>query len=447
METVKETGKGRIDQIEQEARQLFQLGRRYMEGDGLERDEEKAVRLYLKALSIWEDPQVDHEVGCSYCLGIGVERNPEIAKRFMRRGTHLYPETLGPLARMEIETGEMEAALYYGQLLPDKGPELDAELERARTGRAEGRMTSQACVERLRELSAAAAPGNTVRGYAVGVLGGLLDTGSLILDYKINVRLNRYVEKPDDMWKDAVFWAVLAEQLIDGNEELQVPVSPGLALSAAFLSLACSYPPEMEMLLPVRPWQKEPPELREALGRIRGGDFSPALIDVVRRYADAGSGHAAAELYFLARYVDSERDTEEVREAQLDSLPYPSRSKNCLLMAAAAQSELDPESCLELAHMLDGAHEGGPKDAPVASLLVGVYFMCTVRLYERRFAQGDLEAGYHLHRVYGSQLLGDDRKAIFWTMEGVRKGYAPSVQDAVYMEAMTQSLADRKSVV
>lgn len=52
METVKETGKGRIDQIEQEARQLFQLGRRYMEGDGLERDEEKAVRLYLKALSI-----------------------------------------------------------------------------------------------------------------------------------------------------------------------------------------------------------------------------------------------------------------------------------------------------------------------------------------------------------------------------------------------------------
>ena len=435
-----EVSKNPYKKNEQEAQRLFQQGLRHMTGDGVERSEEKAVLLYHKALVLCEDAQIDHEIGNSYCLGIGVNRDPEMAKQFIRRGTLLYPETLETLIRLEIETKEMEAALYYGQFLSGQDPDLSAELRQVRTGGAEGRKSSRQCVEQLRKYSLYAA-GDSIYHYAVNLLETLLDTGSSILDYKINQHLNCYAEDPMLMRKDAVFWAVMAEQFTDGNVELQVSVSMERGLSAALLSLACSYHPEGKMPLPEQPWQQTAPELQDAIRKIRGGSFSRENLNILRRYADAGSYHAASELQFLVRYVDSEREAGDERLSQLREAHYPPMSKNCLLMAAAALQERDPECCFGLARMLDGDSTGDLQSAPAAALLTGVYFIWTVRLYEQRISQGDLRASYQLAKVYESSLLGDDESCAKWMMEGVKKRYAPSVMDVVDNEAVAKSVA------
>lgn len=425
---------------EREAHKLFQLGRRYMAGDGVEQDKKKAVWLYRKALSLWEDAEIDYAVGCCYNAGIGVDRDPETAKRFLRRGTVLYPEILAPLTRLEIETKELEAALYYGRFAARQDEELAEELERIRTGQAEGRRTSQQCLEQLRAQNLYE-QAYTVYHYAVDLLQKLLDTGSSILDYKINIRLNRYVENDRLLWEDAVFWAVLAQQFTDGNIELQVSVSIERALAAACLSLIASYRPEDRMPLPNQPWREVDHVLKDALAAVRGGNFSPDILHILHKFEEEGNYHAIAQLRFLAWYIDTEKDTESYRIQQLQTLCYPPASKKCLLMAAAALEEQDPESCLELARVLFGKCTGDLENAPAGSLLTGVYFMCAVQIYEQRTAQGDWEAYYHLAKAHGSMLLEDTEKYTKWMMEGVQKGYAPCIIDVVEYEAAVQSAA------
>ncbi len=73
--------------------------------------------------------------------------------------------------------------------------------------------------------------------------------------------------------------------------------------------------------------------------------------------------------------------------------------------------------------------KGDLENVPAGSLLCGVYFMWAVRIYERRFSEGELESAYHLAGAYGGPLLGDTGQYARWMVEGLKKGYAPCVME------------------
>lgn len=419
-------------QEEKEALELYELGRRYMDGDGVEKDVEKAVKLYHQALGRWEIPELDYEVGRCYALGIGVEKDNEQAKLFLQRCCGECPGAAELLMKLCSEEGNWQLALYYAGTALLLYPELSAEVKEIVSGAKEGRRSPSECIDILRKY-ALYEQENSVYHYAVDLMGAISGNGGLNLDYIIGAVLNLYAENPLKLWqeKDQDFWVALAVQFAEGSIELSINKSMIASLAAAGVATLSAYAPDTE-LPKLRHFRKDtPPKLDRALQAIRGGDFSQSNIDALHQFADGGNYFATEELYFLSTYISSERDTRSLRYEQLREQGCPAYSDDELLMTVAVLRELDPNACRQLALMLSGKRKGNlhlPSEM-ATKLLAGVYMSAAEQIYARLEKAGDLRAAFELAGLYDETESNGDY--ISQIVHCVEQKYAPAVMQVM----------------
>lgn len=428
---------------EQEALELYEQGRRYMAGDGVEKDVEKAVLLYHQALGRWEIPQLDFEVGRCYALGIGVERDKEEAKRLLQRCSVEIPEAAKLLVEIYREDGNPQIALYFASVAMLAYPEVAEEAEALASGAAEGRKPSEECLEILRR-HALYAQENSVYRYVVDLIASLTGSGIPNLDYVVNSVLNLYIKNPLWLWKgkDQDFWVVLAMQFAEGSAELHLEASVESALAAAGVALASAFRPEEEMPRPRLLRREVPAELDQALRALRSGDFSQPHIDALRSFADGGNYYAAAELYFLSDYITSEQGTGPRRREQLRQQGCPAYSGNGLLMMSAALEDFDTEACKQLALMLSGKakEELRLPNEMASKLLAGVYLSAAARIDAGlESVCGDMRAAMDLADIYGD-IIGSKGDHHQQMARCVNRGYAPAVIAVIPGQAYDRTL-------